>query len=173
MKVNVASRNADFTAIVRGVEIEIRDPRNDRGFYTIEFANEAASPIAMLDEAGGVAVPLQNSAVRLTLSEVGSYYLASLVNAQITQVTSTTVQVDAGWAPTGGMGIEVRTHDFGWGAGNDRNLLGRFSTRTFSLPRLGRSQTYFLRLYDGSASPVRYSRYSAAVHIDCPLGYTL
>lgn len=173
MKVNVASRNANFTAIVRAVGIEMRDPRNDCGFYTIEFANEAASPIAVLDEASRIAVPLQNTPVRLSIADVGSYYLSSLVNAQITQVTSTTVQVDAGSAPTGGMGIEVRTHDFGWGAGNDRNLLGRFSTRTFGLPRLGRSQTYFLRMYDGSASPVRYSRYSAAVHIDCPLGYTL
>ena len=64
--------------------------------------------------------------------------------------------------------LEVRAHDYGWGEANDRNLLGRFSTQTFSLPRLGRTQNYFLRLYDNS-SPPRYSRYAAALHVDYPL----
>jgi hypothetical protein len=63
---------------------------------------------------------------------------------------------------------EVRAHDYGWGESNDRNLLGRFSAETFSLPRLARTQNYFLRLYD-SSSPPRYSRYSAALHVDYPL----
>jgi hypothetical protein len=63
---------------------------------------------------------------------------------------------------------EVRAHDYGWGVSNDRNLLGRFSTQTFSLPRLARTQNYFLRLYDTS-SPPRYSRYAAALHVDYPL----
>lgn len=64
--------------------------------------------------------------------------------------------------------LEVRENDYGWGQANDRNLLGRFSTEAFSLPRLARTQNYFLRLYD-SSSPPRYSRYSAALHIDYPL----
>lgn len=62
---------------------------------------------------------------------------------------------------------EVRAHDYGWGVANDRNLLGRFTTRTFSLPRLARTQNYFLRSYDNS-SPPRYSRYAAALHVDSP-----
>ena len=63
---------------------------------------------------------------------------------------------------------EVRMHDYGWGVSNDRNLLGRFTTQTFSLSRLARTQNYFLRLYDNS-SPPRYSRYAAALHVDYPL----
>jgi hypothetical protein len=63
---------------------------------------------------------------------------------------------------------EVRAHDFGWGTATDRNLLGRFTTQTFSLPRLARTQNYFLRLYDNSLPP-RYSRYAAALHVDYPL----
>lgn len=63
--------------------------------------------------------------------------------------------------------VEVREHDYGWGPANGRNLLGRFSTQAFSLPRLARTQNYFLRLYDAS-SPPKYSRYSAALHIDIP-----
>jgi len=59
-------------------------------------------------------------------------------------------------------------HDYGWGSGNDRNLVGRYNTQTFSVARLARTQNYFLRLYD-SSSPPRYSRYAAALHVDYPL----
>ncbi len=104
----------------------------------------------------------------LETTQVGAYYQIDLTEAQITAVTSTTVQVDAGMAPSGGGGIEVRENDYGWGQANDRNLLGRFSTETFSLARLAETQDYFLRLYDGS-SPPKYSRYSAALHVDYPL----
>jgi hypothetical protein len=168
VEVNVGSRNARFNAIVRRVKIELLDPANDRGMYTIEFANDLAEPLARRDEVTGTAVPLQDLPVRLATTDVGSYYLANLTNAHVTQVSSTTVQVDAGTAPPNGWGIEVRAHDYGWGPANDRNLLGRFSTRTFTLPRLSRSQSYFLRLYDTS-SPARYSRYAAALHVDSPL----
>jgi hypothetical protein len=63
---------------------------------------------------------------------------------------------------------EVRTNDFGWGQANDRNLLGRFTTQTFTLPRVARTQNYFLRLHN-SASPPQYSGFSAALHVDSPL----
>lgn len=63
--------------------------------------------------------------------------------------------------------IEVRENDYGWGQANDRNLLGRFSSQTFTLARLAAAQSYFLRLYDNS-SPPNYSRYSAALHVDYP-----
>lgn len=168
LRVNVESRDADFEAIVRGVEIDYRDPANDRGVYTIQFANEAAAGISVETEASAAAVPLQDVPIQLATTQVGAYYLENLVNAQVTQVTSTTVQIDAGLAIGGAIGIEVRTRDIGWGAASDRSLLGRFSSRTFTLPRLGRTQTYFLRLYDGS-SPIRYSRYAAVLHVDYPL----
>jgi hypothetical protein len=75
-------------------------------------------------------------------------------------------------APQGGPAltsvVEVRENDYGWGQANDRNLLGRFSTQAFSLARLATTQDYFLRLYD-SSSPPKYSRYSAALHVDYPL----
>ena len=166
--VNVPSQNAVFTAIVRVVSIDVVDPPSDRGIYTIEFANDLAVPLALQEASSGASIPLQDLPVRLSTAQVGTYYLANLTDAQITQVTSTTVQVDAGIAPGTGFGIEVRAKDFGWGVANDRNLLGRFSTQTFSLARLARTQNYFLRLYDNS-SPPRYSRYAAALHVDYPL----
>jgi hypothetical protein len=149
------------------VSIDVVDPADDRGMYDIEFANDAAAQPAMQETTGATTVPLQDMPVALSTGQVGAYYLANLTDAQITQVTSTTVQVDVGVAPGSG-GIEVRAHDFGWGVSNDRNLLGRFTTQTFTLPRLARTQNYFLRLYDGSFPP-RYSRYSAALHVDYPL----
>jgi hypothetical protein len=166
--VSVPSRGALFTAIVREVEIQVADLADDRGFYTIEFANDLASPLGIEYEAGSKTISLQAMPPLLQTTQVGAYYQLNLTGAQITAVTSTTVQVDAGMAPASGFGIEVREHDYGWGQANDRNLLGRFSTQSFSLPRLARTQNYFLRLYD-SSSPPKYSRYSAALHIDYPL----
>jgi hypothetical protein len=167
LEVDVPSQGAAFGSIVRRVGIEMRDPGNDRGIYTIEFANDLAQMFAMRQETTGTTVPLQDLPVRLATTDVGSYYLPSLTNAEITQVSSTTVQVDAGTPVPNGCGIEVRMHDFGWSASNDRNLLGRFGGRTFTLPRWGRTQTYFLRLYDSSSQP-HYSRYAAALHVDYP-----
>jgi hypothetical protein len=166
--VNVASRGAVFAAIVREVEIQVADPADDRGFYTIGFANDLAAPLGMEYAASLKIISLQDMPPLLQTTQVGAYYQVNLTQAQITAVTSTTVQVDAGMPPGSGFGIEVRAHDFGWGQANDRNLLGRFSTQTFNLPRLARTQSYYLRLYD-SSSPPRYSRYSAALHIDYPL----
>jgi hypothetical protein len=96
-----------------------------------------------------------NGVIRCT-----SNFCGALVYARGDQGAAPVVSVDH---------LEVRAHDFGWGISNDQNLLGRFSSEAFSLPRLTRSQTYFLRLYDGSSYPPRYSRYSAALHIDIPL----
>jgi hypothetical protein len=166
--VNVPSRGASFIAIVREIEIQIADPADDRGFYTIGFANDLAAPLAMEYTASSTTIPLQDMPPLLETSQVGEYYQVDLTEAQITGDTSTTVQVDAGMSPASGYGIEVRQNDYGWGQANDRNLLGRFNTQTFTLPRLATTQDYFLRLYD-SSSPPRYSRYSAALHIDYPL----
>jgi hypothetical protein len=166
--VNVPSRGALFTAIVREVEIEIADPADDRSFYTIGFANDLASPLGIEYAASATTIALQDMPPLLQTAQVGAYYQVNLTEAQITAVTSTTVEVDAGLAPASGTGIEVRLNDYGWGQANDQNLLGRFNTQTFSLARLARTQNYFLRLYDGSTPP-KYSRYSAALHVDYPL----
>jgi hypothetical protein len=165
--VDVPSQGAQFNAVVRNIRIELVDVANDRGRYIIDFANDLAEPLAMRTESSGGMVPLQDLPVRLATTQVGSYYLASLKEAQIVEVSSTDVRVDAGIVPGSGYGIEVRSRDFGWGPAHDRSLLGRFSGRTFTLPRFARSQSYFLRLYD-SASPPRYSRYAAALHVDFP-----
>jgi len=70
--------------------------------------------------------------------------------------------------PTPALSTEVRWSDAGWGPANDRNLVGRFGTQGFTLPRLSRVQSCFLRQYDASV-PRKYSRYSTALHVDYPL----
>ncbi len=166
--VNVPSRNAVFNAVVRSVAIEVVDLPDDRGMYTIEFANDLAIPLAYQSEGTTTVVPLEDMPLPQTTSQVGDYFLENLTEAQITAVSSTTASVDAGLTPPSGWGIEVRENDYGWGVANDRNLLGRFTTETFTLSRLARTQDYYLRLYD-SSSPPRYSRYAAALHVDYPL----
>jgi hypothetical protein len=166
--VNVPSRGATFTAIVREVEIQVADPADDRGFYTIRFANDLAAPVGIEYGASSTTIALQDMPPLLATTQVGAYYQTNLTEAQITSVTSTTVEVDVGVTPATGGGVEVRANDYGWGQANNGNLLGRFETQTFSLARLAETQTYFLRLYDNS-SPPRYSRYSAALHVDYPL----
>ena len=166
--VNVPSRGAAFTAIVREVDIQIADPADDRGFYTIGFANDLACPLGIEFGASAISISLQDMPPLQLTTQVGAYYQPDLASAQITAVSSTTVQVDAGMAPRSGQGIEVRANNYGWGQANDRNLVGRFSTQTFTLPRLARTQNYFLRLYD-SSTPPQYSRDAAVLHVDYPL----
>ena len=166
LQVNAASRGAVFRAIVREVEITIRDLEGDHGNYKIKFVDDHTMALGFEFEAAKITTPLDLTGVSNT--QVGSLFLENLTAAAITQVTSTTITVDAGAAPPAGGGIEVRWSDAGWGPANDRNLVGRFATQTFTLPRLSRAQSCFLRQYDGTV-PAKYSRYSAALHIDYPL----
>jgi hypothetical protein len=166
LAVNVPSRLASFTAIIREVSVEIADIAGENSRYTLLFV-DAGDP--SLDFAFVTALMKQTQILTpMDVAEVGSYYLADLTAAEITNVTSTTVTIDVGFIPVGGGGIEVRYSDEGWGVGYNGNLIGRFTSGSFELTRLAQAQSYFLRSYDGSEPP-KYSRYSAALHIDYPL----
>ena len=166
MHIRVPSRGADFLAYVDEVDIEVANLSGDHSRYTIRFADEAAESFSFSFENGRISTGLDLDSI--DKAQVGSTFLSDLVDAQITATTSTTVSIDAGINLGAGWVVEVRTSDYGWGLANDRNLLGRFTSRTFSVPRLGAVQTYFLRQHDAS-SPAKYSRYSTALHIDFPL----
>jgi hypothetical protein len=165
LRVVVPSREATFPAIVTAVEITILNLEGEHLTYKLTFSNDAAKAVAFKFEASKAATPFVN---QITNAQVGTTYLADLTAAAITAVSSTTVTVDTGLAPISGGGIEVRWSDAGWGPGNDRNLIGRFMTQTFIIPRLSRVQDCYLQQYDGSTPP-KYSRYSAALHVDYPL----
>ncbi len=166
LAVNAPSRGVTVSALVQEVEIDYRDLNGDHSYYKISFSQGADPSFAFDFEATKASsfpdVPaFANSAV-------GNSYLPSLTGAEATQVTSTTISVDAGTNALSGGGFEVRWSDAGWGTDNDRNLVGRFATRTFTLPRLSRAQTYYLRQYDASVPP-RYSRCTSVLHVDFPL----
>ena len=166
LAVNVPSRMATFTAIVREVDVEIADIAGESSRYTLRFV-DAGDPT--LDFAFVTALMKQTQVLKpIEVTQVGNYYLADLTGAEVTNVTSTTVTIDGGFTPVAGGGIEVRYSDQGWGVGYNGNLVGRFTNETFALTRYARAQTYFLRSYDGSYPP-KYSRYSAALHVDYPL----
>jgi hypothetical protein len=164
--INVPSRGAVFQAIVREVDITLKDLANEHSTYKIKFAQDGAKTLSFEFEAAKIATALDLVAV--TNTQVGTVFLPSLTAAQVTLVTSTTISVDVGITPISGGGVEVRWSDSGWGIDNDRNLVGRFATQTITLPRLGKVQTYFLQQYDNSVPP-KYSRYSGALHVDYPL----
>ncbi len=166
LNIAVPSRGAAFSAIVNDVEITVNNPEGEHFSYKIKFANDAAKALAFEFEATKGTTSLFVN--QYSNAQVGVTYLADLTAAQLTQVTSTTISVDAGSPPVSGGGIEVRWSDAGWGPGNDRNLVGRFTTQAFTIPRLSEVQDCYLQQYDNSAPP-KYSRYSAALHVDYPL----
>jgi hypothetical protein len=163
LNIAVPSRGATFTAIVSDVEIALTNWKDEHLGYKIKFANDAAKAMAFEFETAKATTPL--FVTQLTNTQIGTTHLADLTAAVITAVSSTTVSLDAGVAPPSGGGIEVRWSDAGWGPGNDRNLVGRFTTQTFVIPRLARVQNCYLQQYDGSIPP-KYSRYTAALHLD-------
>ncbi|MGA8491658.1 MAG: hypothetical protein WB711_14625 [Terriglobales bacterium] len=129
LSVAVPSRGAAFSAFVSDVEITVSNSEGEHFSYKIKFANDAAKALAFEFEAAKGTTSLFVN--QYTNAQVGITYLADLTAAQITQVTSTTVSIDASLAPASGGGIEVRWSDAGWGPGNDRNLVGRFTTQAF------------------------------------------
>ena len=86
----------------------------------------------------------------------------------VTGVDGQKIQIDTGVdAPVNG-GFEVRSRDETFGPTNDPSLVLRTSTRNISIPRQSTSETYHIRIYDGSTPP-NYSRFSASLVIDVPV----
>jgi len=166
VQISAPSRGAQFGAIVREVEVQVISLGDDRSQYDMKFANEAHESLSFKLESYTLPEPLQPVYANSTPSP--SLYIDSLTSAEVTNVIASQITIDAGVAPPAGGGIEVRRSDGGWGAGDGGNLAGRFTTETFTLPRLSRAQGYYLRQYDGS-SPAKYSRYSMLLHVDYPL----
>ena len=166
LAVDFPSRMAAFFTIVREVDVEIMDIAGENSRYTLRFV-DAGDP--SLDFAFVTVLMKQTQVLTpIDVTQVGNYYLPDLTNAEVGNVTSTTVTIDVGFTPVAGGGTEVRYSDQGWGIGYNGNLVGRFTDESFTLTRYARAQTYFLRSYDGS-SPPKYSRYSVALHVDYPL----
>ncbi len=165
LQIKASSRQASFLAVITEVDVVVKDLVGEHSQYTMKFVDAADRSLAFQFEKKTNLPPAD--LIALTTESVSSPFLPSLTSAAITKVTSTTVTIDVGVDQPIAGGIEVRWSDFGWGQANDRNLAGRFATRSFTLPRLSRSEDYYLRQYDSSAPP-KYSRYTMALHVDYP-----
>ncbi len=159
MDVDAPSSQAQFTAIVREVRIEIVDLAAERSIYHLRFANDAAEPLSFRTEAATLSLPPVGG------TPAGNWNLPPVSGAELTQILASQVTVSTGIAPPAGGGFEVRRSDQAWGMENDRNLIGRFTAQTFSVPRLAQSQSYYLRQYD-AANPPNYSRDSTLLRVD-------
>ena len=154
--------------VVRRVEIEDGAASPDALTYRMAFANDWAEGLGMtLSEAIAVDALLPQTALD-TLSPVGGNVLANLQQLQVVSATGTALQVDAGTDPPAGGGFEVRRRDGSFGPGVDQDLVLRSPVRSFSIPREGQVERYYVRMYDGSVPPV-YSRFSSAVFTDLPV----
>lgn len=158
-----AGWNASGTVVVRTVEIEFASLGDAQAQFKIAFASEGAESLA-IDAPQTVSTVLQPT-VTSAHGTVASRP-AGLPGACVSSYTATTLTIDAGVVPVSGGGIEVRVEgDWGWGTATSQNLVGRFSSQTFSLPNTGVTQTFYLRQYDASTPP-RYSPYSMVLNLE-------
>ena len=165
LEIKAPSRNCDCHVVVRAVELSACDLAGDGSQYKITFANEAAQPLAVQ---ATPATAQELSGIDLLQLANPTWILPALTLADLVDVSSTTLTFDMGVDPPQGGGFEVRYSDSGWDPAIDRNLAARFTTRVFTIPRLSRVQSYFVRQYDNS-SPVKYSKCSTLMHVDYPL----
>jgi hypothetical protein len=150
--------------IVREVEIEFQNLSDEYAVFTLKVANDAAQPFTMHFVRAKHNALL--AVVSSNLEDNISVRPAGLPDARVTTWGTTMLTVNAGVAPMPGGGIEVRVEgDWGWGTGMSRNLVGRFTSQTITLPNTGVNQAFYLRQYDASTPPV-YSAYSTVLSLE-------
>jgi hypothetical protein len=162
----IASGDDTLKAIVRTVTIEDGHARPEVATYRVGFSN--AWPDALgLSLSESVA---NDALLPQTAEAVPAAVLANLSALAVVSATGTALQVDAGVDPPAGCGFEVRRRDWAFGPGTDADLVLRSPVRSFSIPREGQVERYFVRMYDGSTPP-GYSRFSSAVFTNLPVTF--
>jgi hypothetical protein len=160
----ITSGGQTMSVVVRRVEIVNGMACPEVLTYSMAFANDWAEGLGLtLSETIAANALLPQTA----LSAPGNV-LANLQQLQVVSATGTALQVDAGTAPPVGGGFEVRRRDGDFGPGVDQDLVLRSPVRSFSIPREGQIEHYYVRMYDGSTPPL-YSRFSSAVFTDLPV----
>ena len=164
----IASGKQTMSVVVRKVDIVDGFARPEVLTYRMTFANDWAEALGMtLSEAIAADAFLPETALSSTVP-AGSNVLANLQQLQLVSATGTALQVDTGMVPPVGGGFEVRRRDEDFGPGVDQDLVLRSPVRSFSIPREGQVEHYYVRMYDGSTPPV-YSRFSSAMFTDLPV----
>ena len=168
----IAIRSGDDTlkAIVRTVTIEDGHARPEVLGYRVGFANEWAEGLGV-SLSDGVA---SDALLPQSTTPVPSAVLPNLPALAVVSATGSALQVDAGVDPPAGGGFEVRRRDWAFGPGTDADLVLRSPGRSFSIPREGQVERYFVRMYDAAGAgsgPMVYSRFSSAVFTNLPVAF--
>jgi hypothetical protein len=164
----VTSGGQTMSVVVRRVDIVDGMACPEVLTYRMAFANDWAEGLGLtLSEAIAADALLPQTALSST-TPTGGIVLANLQQLQVVSATGTALQVDAGMVPPAGGGFEVRRRDGNFGPGVDQDLVLRSPVRSFSIPREGQVEHYYVRMYDGSTPPL-YSRFSSAVFTDLPV----
>ena len=136
--------------------------------YEVAFAQEQANGLSFRT-AGGAAA---DASLPAPVYVAGT--TAALPGLAVTVAGDTELQVDAGVTPPVGGGFEVRRHDGGWGpdpsnTAPDGELVLRSPVRSFSVPRAAFAERFYVRMFDGSQTPV-YSAQSSLLSTHLPVG---
>jgi hypothetical protein len=162
--ISASSWGLSCTVIVREVEIDFQDLSDKFAQFKLQLANDAAQPFAFR-----FGRAKHNALLAVVSSELQadvSTRPSGLPDARITAWGATTLTLDAGTGPVAGGGFEVRVEgDWGWGMAMNQNLVGRFSSRSFTLPNTGVTQAFYLRQFDGS-TPAKYSPYATVLNLE-------
>jgi hypothetical protein len=164
----VTSNGQTMSVVVRRVEILDGMACPEFLTYRMAFANDWAEGLGLTLSEAIAADALLPATALSSASPSGSNVLANLQQLQVVSATETALQVDAGMAPPAGGGFEVRRRDGDFGPVVDQDLVLRSPVRSFSIPREGQVEHYYIRMFDGSTPPV-YSRFSSAVFTDLPV----
>ncbi|HTV09132.1 MAG TPA: hypothetical protein VMD97_08840 [Candidatus Aquilonibacter sp.] len=165
----VTSDGVTSSLLVRSVEVKDGNAAPEIRTYAIKFANDWAT-----EWADGLGIKLSEAIapdafLPATAETAPAQVLANLQQLQLTSVSGSELQMDAGCDPPSGGGFEVRRIDWNFGADVDTaDLVLRSPVRSFSIPRAAQVERYYVRMYDAS-SPALYSRFSSAVFVNVPL----
>jgi hypothetical protein len=160
----ITANGATMSVVVRTVAIADGHAVPEVLTYRIAFANDWAEALGItLSEAIAPDAYLPHTALAAP-----AQVLANLTGLSVTSATTTALQIDAGIDPPAGGGFEVRRRDFGFGEGAAQGMVLRSPVRSFSIPRSGPVEAFYVRMYDASTLPL-FSRHSSAVLTNLPV----
>jgi hypothetical protein len=160
----LTSDGVTTNVMVRKVDVKDGLSHPETLTYRIVFANDWAEGLGLrLSETIAADTLLPETA-----SSGPGGALANLQQLQVTSITGSELQIDAGVAPPVGGGFEVRRRDWDFRPSVGQDLVLRSPVRSFSIPREAQLEQYYVRMYDASTPPI-YSQFSSAVFTQYPV----
>ena len=162
--VRAPSRQAEFAAQVRSVTSEFRELGSEQILHTLEFGQPSRfedllrrfSPQSEVLHAEETQHPPP-----VELNDVGTSFIADAPGHSLAGFNPAQFIVDMGAPPPAGGTFEVRRSDSGWSTpatlGAPQNLLGSFTTQSFSLPRAAERNVFYIRAVAPTGETSRYS----------------